>query len=228
MPRLSRRAGTSLTEIMYASVIGSILLGSSTTLYLLISQRTQKDAARAMALSQAVMLADDMTDTIGKARSIAIGVSGPRQYVYFVLPGNASDANGDGIGDFFQPESVNLDGSLNYIAGQNVAYYWSDDGWVSVGGVVSQGRDLWRSQSALTGGSTGADIHWARHGNGTSKWNLIDDVRYVYDATNRIVTITITASAKNRNLSRGNSTQASEEHAAVTITRRVRLRHATF
>lgn len=222
----TKRAGFTLTEMLYASLVGTILLGSSSSLYILVSKRTNEDASLNLAIAQSTQLADEMQEVIENALSCSVGSSGTRSYLNCTLPTNGTDQDNDGVMDRFPPVSITPDGLPQFSAGQIVAFYWSDNsGEIAPGGTFKDGPDLWRSFSASTGGSTGADRFWSRIGDST-RWTLIDDVNFVTDFGNRSTTITIKSRVLNRSPRRATAADAPDQKAEYTLTRIIPWRNA--
>lgn len=212
--------------MLYASLVGTVLLGSSSSLYFLVSKRTNEDASLNLAIAQSTQLADEMQEVIENALTCFVGSSGTRKYMYCTLPINGTDHDNDGVMDRFPPSSITPDGLPQFVAGQNIAFYWSDDsGAIAPGGTFKDGPDLWRSFSSSTGGSTGADRFWSRIGD-TTRWTLIDDVNFVTDFGNRSTTITIKSRVLNRSPRRATATDAPDQKAEYILTRVIPWRNA--
>lgn len=215
-----RSSGYSLTEVLYASAIGAVLLGSSSSLYLLISKRTNDDAGLNLAVAQATQLADELQDTIKNSLTCTVTQSGNRQVMFCQLPANGTDGNSDGIMDQFPPANIDFDGALKFNPGQSVGYYWSDQSGDLA--PTNQGPELglWRSFSPASGGATVPDPSWSRIGDQT-RWTLIDSVQFVANYGTRSTTVTITARVLGRNMNRAVSTDPADQRREYTLVRTI-------
>lgn len=224
MPSRAQAAFT-LTEVMVAAAVGSVLLGSSTTLYVLLAQRTTADTAANLALAQATQLADEITEVIDKAVIVNIATASGRQYAIATLPNGGADADGDGVMDAFSPNAVSPEGLLSYANGQIIAFHWSNSGQMTEAAGLNSGSHFWRSFSPPAGGATSADTTFSRT-NGTPRWNLVESVTWVNDLASRATTFTVTARVRNRDQARPPANTPADQSSATTVTRTVTWRHA--
>ncbi|MES1227853.1 MAG: prepilin-type N-terminal cleavage/methylation domain-containing protein [Armatimonadota bacterium] len=236
MPNSSAR-GFTLTEVMFSSVIGGVVISACATLFFAVGQRMNVNAPRTLVTSQVNLLADEIDAQARNAVDATILTVGTHQVLQLRVANTGTDIDSDGVPETVTPTSIASDGSETFsklTANTKVySFYWSGSTGVAytvASGVATRtdGSYLWRGLddglTTLVVSGSGIDSKWSWIGD-RSRWNLIKSVTYAYDSGDRVLTYTITAAVRTVTDTQPSATELAENQQSYSVTRKVWLRN---
>jgi hypothetical protein len=182
-----------LIELLVVITIQVVVIGSATALLCFTLAQVGQNSAGIASLQQASTVLDDIAGTVREAYSCTTvtsnGVSGLR----CKMPGNASDSDGDGINDVFNPDAFGSNSKPIYSQGVRIWYYLGDP----KGAFGTSGTTLWRAVRSDDNNPTSADTDtkWSQYYQAGSRFPLIGALAFSVNNSSQIVVASITASA---------------------------------
>lgn len=192
---MNRRKGFSLVEVVLASALTVVVVGTLASVYSLATRQAARAVASINGTRQAQILATEIAKTVSNSVYCAVITSGGNTGLRCTMPQNGTDKDGDGYLDEYTPYIVSKRGIEKFGRGKRVWYYFSD----STGNFTNTGTVLWRAQrnDDLLPTTTDKDSAWAfYYGTSNSRWKLIESINFSVDANAKTTTFTIIGSQK--------------------------------
>ena len=201
--------GFTLTELLVSMAIGSLVL--SATFDILVSgvQQWNKQTSFGMSTSQATTAMDRIEREIREATAFSTLTVGGNTIYVFTLPANKDNGN-------YIPQR-NADGSFQYVAGGQVAYYLSNTaGTVALTGNTFGLNNLWRASRASALGLWVPDTSWSMDNATQARYGNVTNLTMTTTGMSaHVVQVTLTLSVQ----------QGSERHNQV-LTRNILMKNA--
>lgn len=204
------RRGFTVTEVIIASATSVLMLTTLVSLFYFCTVRSANAVANAGSVLQAQILADELGHMIRNSVSGSVQTHATlgRKSLRLVMPTVASDTDGNGAIDTFQPSTVSRTNSEKYGAAKRVWFYMSD----ATGLYDRSGNILWRAEVDGDGVPTSPTERKRAWGyyytTNNHRYFLVDSIDW--SASGRGVTFTLNCLARLH----------SEEKAATNISRR--------
>lgn len=182
-----------LVELLVVIGIGSIVLGGLAFLYSYTAGQTGDTMAELLATDQATTVSQDVESTVRNALLCEAKVKNGITALRCQMPSTEVDLNTDGIPESYAPGSLDKFGREKYVAGKRVWFYMSD----STGVFGATGTTLWKATRTDDNdpASGDRDLNWTYRYAQTSapRFPLVSAFVISVDATNRLVTLDLTA-----------------------------------
>ncbi len=213
-----------LIELLYAAVLSSLLVGSTTSLLYFVSRRIGVDAANAATTTQANDVVEDISRGIGQATACyaypaANYATTGHAVLDCVQPSLGTDRVGEGILESVAPTAIENDGTETFSSGNHIYFYFSDQSGTLFGanGFID-GSLFWRAVGPIS--NPIADSDWSLT-NGSSRWPLIENFTVINSPLARSTTISITASSLARRFATAGPAERPQELSRITIVRTI-------
>lgn len=217
---MRRRRGVTMVEVALASVLTGIVVSATVAVYGFVVVRMGHSFARAEAVRQATLVAQDIESTVQSAISCELVPSGKYVYLKCTMPSTVYDRQGDGSADAYDPNSVTTYRKAAFAPGKRVWYVLGRLGGLLMKDTVAgiDPHKAIRTDDSIPT-SSDIDMNWSRYyGSANNKFHLLSQLEFQVDSASKKVTYTITASSvagRNRTV----TGSADRETYSYTVTR---------
>ncbi len=220
-------SGMTLIELVLATALSALIIGAVASLYAFVVIRSGGSGAHSALLLQSRRVLQDITDTVRNSVNCQVVTAGGNTGLKCILPVRAVDLDGDGVADRYDPNIVTGFGIPRYgTTGARVWFYRAS----ASGNFTSPGNILYRAVRFDDALPTGTDVDkkWTYYySTGPSQTNLIDTLTFTVDSTQRLTTITLTASVLTREerSAQGEPVSSAYDRYTLTLTEKAFWRH---
>lgn len=221
---MRRSRGTTLVEVMLATVLSVILIGALVLVYGFVVLQSSRAFASASVLNQAELAATEIGDYVRNSKRCSIVQSGTKQALVCLMPLKSVDKNNDGRGDEFDPDKVAGLSIPEYGDGQRVWFYLGDP----AKDFGAEGTILCKAIRNDDAVATSTDVlkSWSFYYDRTvSRWNLISGFTFSVDPSAATTTFTIRASTLARAERQPDVSTPNMDRYDHTITRTIHWRY---
>ncbi|MCH8274197.1 MAG: type II secretion system protein [Armatimonadetes bacterium] len=194
---MRRRRGMTLVELIVATGLTAVIVGTLAAFYALVTIRSAHSAAKVSVVMQAQSLADEIARTIEQSVECdLVSQGGGIKALKCIMPAQGTDTDGDGRLDTFWPQSVSAGGNEKFGEGKRVWFYMAD----SSAAFKIPGPILWRAERNDDVEPTPLDVdkEWSYYyDSGRPKWHLVESVEFDI-VGDQLATFTINLSSLTR------------------------------
>lgn len=213
---MKRNRGFTLIELVIASAITTITVGSMAMVYHFAAIRTSSAFATGTVTSQVQTLASEIDKTIMDSSGSAVVTAFGNTGLKCTLPQTEVDTDADGKKDTYQPATLNA-GAPTWGKGKRVWFYMAN----ATGNFSAPGTILWKAERNDDLYPTGADADKTftfNGGAGTQRFSLVDQVSFSTSSADKTATYTVRASALMRADRSSATAYTTEKNMAQTVT----------
>ena len=194
---MRRARGITLVEVLLATLLTAIIVGTLTSLYVFVVNRAAHAAADVSTTHQVQALSGILKRNISSAVSCEVVTAGGNTGLKCIMPVDGVDKDTDGYFDSYSPNGVSRRGIAKFGSGKRIWFYFAD----TTGNFAVPGKLLWKAVRTDDALPTAADVDNAftyYYGSGKETWNLIESVTFVTDSSRGITSYSINSSSLTR------------------------------
>lgn len=220
---IKRRAFT-LVETLLASVLTAIVVGALISLYTLVATRTVRAYSESLAIWQSSKVADTISAYVSNAVEVAVVNVNGVSCLKCTMPDLGKYPNGSGRFDLYEPNAVIGLSAEQFNPGSRVWFYLGDASG-NPSAIGTHVHKAVRSDEANPGPGD-LDTAWEQYPGSTGRrWTLVSSATFLYNATYRYVTFSVSANTMSFGERQAVGTTATANRYDITITRRVLARN---
>lgn len=210
-----KRGAFTLVEVLLASTISVVTVGTMAVVYNFAMTRTSHAFATGSTVSQMQTFSREVDKVISEATSATVVTVSGRPALKCTMPASPADSNGDGTNDTYLPISV-LGGSPRWGSGKRIWFYMAS----SSGVPGTAGSYIWRAERnddlVPIAANTVRDFTYVP-GSTIQRFGLLDTITWVTNPTDKTVSYTLAANSLTRSDSKSATAYTTDSAKAQVV-----------